>query len=307
VTTEDEAPAAIPTENGARGVDLLTAALAHAAIAAGLPSVADAATLAWSLDVKGVPASVRAELATRLTEAEGQLRDLGIDPYVWWKLVPFVGWTPAGPSVDHLSKDVEYELVQTLGEPVAGPDYLATKEERDAEAKRLMVVHGADHDTAQSAALSTLYARHLERLLGHSTRLMREPVAWEAVKGAAFAAAALLNPTPEALSALEEYFERLDDARQFDAKKSKLGRYKAGASYGGREAKKRQPARTLERNEQMKADYIVARMHDGMKMPEATKYLATKNGLEVAQVCRIIKPRALEPEIKALLANLRPS
>jgi hypothetical protein len=285
VATKQRRPAQRKRAGARIGLDRLTAALAHAA------------ALASSLDSNE-------DFATRITDAERKLRDLGVDPYVWWKLVLFVGWASSWPSVDNLPEDVERELVQKLGErstPVAGPDYLPSREELNAEVERLKAVHGADPDTAQSAALSTLQARHLERLLGHSVRLMREPPAWEAAISAAFAAAALLDP--QALSAADEYFERLDDVRRFDEKKNKLGAHSKGQSTGGRERKRLQPQRTRQRNEQLIVDYDRAVVSDRMTRPDALRYAAVQHGLTEEQARRIIKPQSRWPRLRAILAK----
>lgn len=239
-----------------------------------------------------LPGAIRRELYRRIKEGEATLRELRIRPNIWRQLVALVRWTRDGATIDPAGH-MERALVRDLGErhtPLSEPVGPPTQQELHAEVERLMA-EGETHARAELAAPITFLQRRLgER--GDPPRLMREPLAWEAATSAAIAAAALENPIPEVLSATRQTFERLDDARRFDDKKTALEEVRGWRATGGRAAARQRASEHREKIAGLRTEYQGRLAAE--KSPDIIGDMAQRYGYTVEHLRRLIRPRELK-------------
>lgn len=256
-----------------------------------------------SIRPRKLAAAVRRPLERRIAEAEARLKKLGIKPKnIWRRLLPFVEWLS---DTAYILSDAQWRLEPALGPrwklldvPIDAPD---PKELADEVTR--VTAEGVDPQAVITVAhLRIMQRRMLEQ--GRHPGAEREMPAWEAATGAAVAAKALSDPRPAVLAAQRAYFVELDRRCAHDEERHDHSELKRAdrqkQSNAGRRRAAQKPANTRKRNELMKKDYIVGRIHDGMTRSEAMASLMKKYELSREQVCRSIGPQELE-------RNLRPS
>jgi hypothetical protein len=155
-------------------------------------------------------------LRRRLREHRAELRRLGVDPNIYQALVPYVRWT-RGEAVVEPHPTVTERLERTLGPrlhdlptPIKQPSGRAVQAEVQRQRDK-----GVDAQIAPMMA-DVVLMQHAMDQQGRPAMFELETPPWEAATGAAVAAAALRHPTPDALTAADQYRANLDSARAYD-------------------------------------------------------------------------------------------
>ncbi|MBI4516722.1 MAG: hypothetical protein HY699_12995 [Deltaproteobacteria bacterium] len=164
-----------------------------------------------------LPERLRNEWSARIIDAERQLRDLGVNPQIWWTLVPYVRFLKSAAFISVSDAVAPSELgprYKALRHPIEAPP----RDELNSEVQTLLAQGIGGGGAAELDA-----ARDTARILILQRRLLaqdwdpfaeRETPAWEAASAAAVAAGIFRTPTPHICRSGQEYFRDLDRRRR---------------------------------------------------------------------------------------------